>query len=711
MSLTEQFARASKHSGADEARVRRVLAGLKFLGLPGTSLWSGDGKAAKPLFLKETGRLEALSLTSIQADVRGLATRLRAHSTFQANLVASADVFEPRSGLTSGLFKGGLFLLPDDQDEGEDNAPMPEEAIKVLLDLHALPLLCRLLDFKEGCPKTSAQLLGLADLLLPDPEVQRGLVREFASKLWPGGDEADPTKLGAQEQEALLLEAVLWRLAALKAAICDHKVMGADFELLPFTAPKRPAAAPAGFLDASWGDLPNLIADQTTVRKRQTNEQEDEAEQPSHKRRSDAEGKHPRPPSQERLEQEEEETGSSSSSSSSSSSPKDGYKSPPRASMRKPQESGPPRPPQETPEEVRQRSRGVGGGGFGDPYDPQGFYAELETDLTKEPGPCQPGVSYQKGRAQLLTVIAFAAMQDNKFYAPPLKGKQEGAFDLPKLWRDPTLRLVRHSWYVRDNNKNFRASCQSLGSFFETLAALIQNLTELAKRVEHLAKEKDESGKPKQGYLAGRAVEEVGRITSFISVLNRLHSHYKNEQQLMAYAASALYLHFASGLPAWLEQPNHQLWDRLTPQVGLHCTTCYSFGHLSGGHKKVLAYCASTGTAVMDARQFPPEVVATLPPSKKDGHEQRERQASPYRSRSPPGRFYPQQHHYQGGRDRGEGGGYHGGGGRDRREGGRERGDNREGYRPGNRYAPPGQQPRLGGRGRHGGDRNGQRSR
>ena len=28
MSLTEQFARASKHSGADEARVRRVLAGL-----------------------------------------------------------------------------------------------------------------------------------------------------------------------------------------------------------------------------------------------------------------------------------------------------------------------------------------------------------------------------------------------------------------------------------------------------------------------------------------------------------------------------------------------------------------------------------------------------------------------------------------------------------------------------------------------------------
>lgn len=171
MSLTEQFARASKHSGADEARVRRVLAGLKFLGLPGTSLWSGDGKAAKPLFLKETGRLEALSLTSIQADVRGLATRLRAHSTFQANLVASADVFEPRSGLTSGLFKGGLFLLPDDQDEGEDNAPMPEEAIKVLLDLHALPLLCRLLDFKEGCPKTSAQLLGLADLLLPDPEV------------------------------------------------------------------------------------------------------------------------------------------------------------------------------------------------------------------------------------------------------------------------------------------------------------------------------------------------------------------------------------------------------------------------------------------------------------------------------------------------------------------------------------------------------------
>lgn len=697
MSLTEQFARASKHSGADEARVRRVLAGLKFLGLPGTSLWSGDGKAAKPLFLKETGRLEALSLTSVQADVRGLATRLRAHSTFQANLVASADVFEPRSGLTSGLFVGGLFLLPDDQDEGEDDAPMPEEAIKVLLDLHALPLLCRLLDFKEGCPKTSAQLLGLADLLLPDPEVQRGLVQEFASKLWPGGDEADPTKLRAQEQEALLLEAVLWRLAALKAAICDHKVMGADFELLPFTAPKRPAAAPAGFLDASWGDLPNLIADQTAVRKRQTNEQEDEAEQPSHKRRPTTE-REPRGPSPPRRtyspDPSEDEDGSSSSSA--------GYKSPSRVASRKSKEPAARPVPLTTPEEERQQSRQAGQGGWGRAGQPT-MYAELETDLDKDPGPDDAGTAFMRTRARSLMVQAFAAMSDGELF-PPAKNKL-GAFSLAKALRGGSMRIVKHSFFMADVNKGCRAMCMTPGPMFDSYRALSRGLSELGQRTSNLAAQQKD-GQPTHGYLARRASKECTWLINFNAVLQQLLGQHHNETQMLFYAASALYLYFASGDSAWLTQPHHMLWEELRPLTGLHCDMCGQLGHLSGGHAKVQAYClANSITKVMDACQFPPDKVANLPAVPKPTERGEQRRSSPARRPSNLQRdSFP-----RGWRDREHGdGGWRGGGGHY----GRDRGDrHRDGHQE-NSHAPAGgQQHRQRGRHWQGGDRNGQRSR
>jgi hypothetical protein len=302
-------------------------------------------------------------------------------------------------------------------------------------------------------------------------------------------------------------------------------------------------------------------------------------------------------------------------------------------------------------------------------------------------------------------------MHDDKLFGPPIPGKQGGSFDLSKVWREARLRLVRHSFYDNDNNKGCRASSQSLGWFFENFDALVPNLNQLSSRIRYLAAERDEAGEPTYGYLAGRAIEETARITSFIAVLNQLKMQYNNESQLMAYAASAMYLHFASGRPTWLEQPDHTLWDKLTPYVGLHCTTCGVLGHLSGGHDKVISYCAARKIGITDASQFPPNKVATLPAAPKN--ERNERQASPYRNDSFRGRSnYQQDHHYRGGRDRGESGGYQGDGGRDRRDSGRERGDNRDGNRPGNRYAPPGPQQRQWGRGRQGGDRHhGQRPR
>lgn len=701
MSLTSHFVAtggAAKGSGAQEERVRRVLAPLRFLGLQGTSLWSEDGKRARPFFLKEKGILNPLLPEDIRADVRSVAARLRAHPGLQANLLSSAELFEPTRDVTADLFVGGLHLLPDEDLGEQDLVELPKPAIEVLLRLHALPLMCRLLDFQEGCPKISAQLRGLADLLLPDLEVQEGLIGDLASRLWPDG----AGKMGEQEKEALLLEGVLWRLSALKVAISEHKMMGHDFELPPFTAPKQPTAAPTGFLDASWTSLPSLIEDQAARRKRRSDTTEGNTDSRPHpKRRSELDPR-PRPSSPPRRSEDEDDDEEEDEEDASSSASSRGHKSPPRAALRKSSEYVPPALPQTTPEEVRQRSRGAGAG-FGDPYGHQDFHAELETDLTKEPGVNELGGAFQKTRASCLMILAYTAMHDGKFYGPPLSGKQWGTFDLPKLWRNPKLRLVRHSFYIVDTNKNFRQSCQSLGPFFEDLRTLIENLNELSRRIQHMAREQNKSGKPKYGWLAGRAVEECARITSFISVLNRLQGQYHNETHLMAYAASALYLHFATGWSNWLEQPNHTLWERLTPHVGLHCDTCGELGHLSGGHAKVSAYCTAQGIKVRDAAQFPPDKVANLPVPKKARSDAR--QSSPPRSSRPSQEQQQQQdHNSRGWRDR-----EHGDGGRSG-NGNNWRGDHRDGHQSGNRYAPSGQQ-RQRGRGWQGGDRNGQRSR
>lgn len=697
MSLMKQFVKEvdkgkgrAKRSQDAWPRVQRWLGGQQFLGMPGYQAWTEETEGAPG---KRTPLLFPISdgMEGMQAELRAIAARMQDPAEpFKAILDRTAALFEPTDAGPADPFTGFMKDFPDDPEANPGR--LPKEAIDALRRIGALPALCRLINVEGDTVVGTGQVHTLLELLLPDAERRSTAFALLAKELWQ-----EPENLSEAQTQATWLEVLLWRLAELQYLIKKEAVLGKNFVFPPFTA-AQPLAPSPSIKSASMASLSALRKDQAAIKKRRDEEKKRDAD-PKRVRRSASAGSSRRSPPRQHTPPPKRAWDAEGSSSSSSE--EDPEESPGPARKPAAKASAQPPLPQETPEAVRQQRRGVMGG-FGIPYASQAYHAELEKDMAKDPGTDKLGEPFQRTRAELLTVKAFAQMHDGKLFGPPILGKHGGEFDLAKVWREGRLRLVRHSFYNNDNNKGCRASSQSLGWFFESFDALVPNLNQLSSRIRYLAEERNEAGQPTYGYLAGKAIEETARITSFIAVLNQLKLQYNNESQLMAYAASAIYLHFASGRPAWLEQPDPTLWEKLTPYVGLHCTTCDGLGHLSGGHDKVISHCAIKKVPITDACQFPPHKVATLPAAPKN--ERNERQASPYRndSNSSRGRSSYQQDNY---RSNYHGGGYQGGGGRDRRDDRRDRGDNRDGNRQGNRYAPPGQQQRQGGRGRQGGDR------